>query len=66
MRECVLCVLCNCLVCVLTCDLAGIVEGDVIVATVVLQLLLFLQQSHAHQVEHLYTHITQGLPHTVY
>lgn len=41
---------------VLTSDLAGVVEGDVIVSGAALQLLLLLQQGHAHQVEHLYTH----------
>lgn len=41
---------------VLTGDLAGVVEGDVIVSAAALQLLLLLQQGHAHQVEHLYTH----------
>ena len=46
---------------VLTCDLAGVVVGDVIVSAAVLQLLLLLQQCHAHQMEHLFTHreITQ-------
>lgn len=40
---------------VLTRDLAGVVEGDIL-ATAVFQLLLLLQQSHAHEVEHLQEH----------
>lgn len=37
--------------CELTCGLRRVVEDVVIICAAILQLLLFLQQSHAHQVE---------------
>lgn len=44
-------------VCPLTCDFACVVEGDVILSTAVLQLLLLFQKSQAHQMQYLYTQI---------
>lgn len=46
-----------CDVWVLTCDLACVVKGDVILSAAAVQLLLLFQQGQAHQMQHLYTQV---------